>query len=96
MMSPTGVAFDVAANVLYVSTATGYNVRKFDVTSNTMSTLAGVSAIFGAVDGTGAAARFYNPYDLVILPGGGVGSNVLVVADVACRPTARSFVDANR
>lgn len=78
------MTFTSADNALYVVAMYGYTVRKVDVATNIVSTVAGKTAEVGAVDASGTSARLSSPYDLVVLPGG--GSTVLVVADVACLP----------
>lgn len=57
--SPTGVAVDAAGN-LYVADTDNHAIRKISSTGNTV-TLAGAPGIPGAVDGTGASARFFYP-----------------------------------
>lgn len=47
---------------LYLSDAIGNNVRKVEIATGTVSTVAGNGP--GSTDGTGADARFYNPRDV--------------------------------
>lgn len=58
---PSGVAFD-GANSLYISDANNFAVRKVDLTTGAVTTLAGGS--MGSRDGTGAAAQFNGPRGL--------------------------------
>ena len=60
--SPTGLATDAAGNV-YIADNVGQRVRKFDPTTNTVSTLVG-AGVAGYVDGPLAVARVSNPYKL--------------------------------
>lgn len=58
---PDGVAVDASGN-LYVTDTYNDTIRVITVgTTTTVSTLAGSPGIFGAVDGTGAAARLDHP-----------------------------------
>jgi hypothetical protein len=57
----------VGTNDLYVIETNGYTIRKIDLTSNTVSTVAGQYGVRGNVDGIGSAAGFYSPqYGTVI------------------------------
>jgi sugar lactone lactonase YvrE len=56
---PSGVATDSAGNV-YVADTWNSTIRKI-TPDGMVSTLAGAPMINGGMDGTGAAARFYNP-----------------------------------
>jgi sugar lactone lactonase YvrE len=57
--SPFGVATDSAGDV-YVTDAHNHTVRKI-TPAGVVSTLAGSAGVRGSVDGTGEAARFYDP-----------------------------------
>lgn len=61
-MSPSGLAFDATGNLYVCSAAT---VRKITPAGD-VSTLAGLNAEFGYVDGTGSAARFTSPYAIAV------------------------------
>jgi hypothetical protein len=65
--APTGVAWD-GAHTLFVSDNQACNIRKIDLTSAAVTTLAGtpsgMSPACGHVDGTGAAAHFLVPRSL--------------------------------
>ncbi|MFI5289845.1 MAG: hypothetical protein ACHQ17_09355, partial [Polyangia bacterium] len=73
--NPIGIAIDPGANNLYVADANNYAIRKIDLKTQLVSTLAGSGSSATAVDGTGdtvgdggvlapGTARFQNPYDL--------------------------------
>jgi streptogramin lyase len=61
---PQGVAVDSATNV-YVADTYNYTIRKI-TPDGVVSTLAGVGGYWGYADGTGADARFYNPYGVAV------------------------------
>jgi len=71
---PYAVAVDGSGNV-FVSDFFNGTIRKID-TSNTVSTVAGTAGLLGFQDGTGAAARFNQPYALAL-----DGSGNIYVAD---------------
>ncbi|MBL0312801.1 MAG: hypothetical protein IPP78_08820 [Holophagaceae bacterium] len=70
---PSGIAMDLAGN-LYVADYANHTLRKI-TPDGTVSTLAGSAGQPGAADGTGSAARFNNPYAMVLDP---VSGNLLV------------------
>jgi hypothetical protein len=59
-----GVAIDLAGN-LYVADSGNYTIRKI-TPAGMVSTLAGVAGSRGEVDGTGSAARLYDPQNLAV------------------------------
>lgn len=59
-----GVAIDPSGN-LYVADSGNYTIRKI-TPGGTVSTLAGVAGTRGEVDGTGSAARLYDPQNLAV------------------------------
>lgn len=59
---PTAVATDAAGNV-YVADTANQTIRKI-TPAGAVSTLAGLTGVSGSADGTGNAARFYNPYGI--------------------------------
>ena len=59
-----GVAVDSAGN-LYVADSGNYTIRKI-TPAGMVSTLAGVAGTRGEADGTGSAARFYDPQNLAV------------------------------
>lgn len=72
---PVNLAFDMAGN-LYIAESTGATVRRL-TTGGKVEFIAGAYNSFGAVDGTGADAKFKYPYDLTVGPDGNI-----YVADV--------------
>jgi len=60
--APTDLA--LKGNDLYVADSLNFRIRRVDLSTGTVSTIAGSSA--GAVDGTGTAAQFVLPYGLAI------------------------------
>ncbi|MDL1948765.1 hypothetical protein FBQ97_03005, partial [Acidobacteria bacterium ACD] len=71
---PSGVAVDVGGNV-YVADMNNQTIRKVTSTG-VVSTLAGQVQTAGWADGTGTAARFYNPRGVAV-----AGSGNVFVAD---------------
>ena len=61
---PSGVATDHAGTV-YVADSGNHTIRRISATGD-VTTLAGTAGVFGSVDGTGAAARFSNPYAIAV------------------------------
>jgi hypothetical protein len=61
---PRGIAWD-HQNSLFVADAVNSTLRKIDLTTGAVSTLAGTPGVSAAIDGTGAAAGFSQPMDLV-------------------------------
>src|SRR5439155_1336119 len=58
--APAGIAVDSAGN-LYVADTYNQTIRKV-TSAGVVTTLAGTAGVTGSADGTGGAARFYNPY----------------------------------
>jgi hypothetical protein len=73
---PVGMVRDGAGN-LYISDWYGHAIRKI-TPAGVVTTLAGTSGVSGDADGTGAAARFKNPWSLAL-----DGAGNLFVADYA-------------
>jgi sugar lactone lactonase YvrE len=71
---PNGLA--LVGGTLYVADQANSTVRRVDVASGAVTTLAGAATMRGATDGNGAAARFFNPHALVA-----DGAGNLFVAD---------------
>jgi sugar lactone lactonase YvrE len=82
----TGIAVDPAGK-LYVSDANNYTIRKIDTGGN-VTTLAGQAGVQGAVDGTGAAARFKYPQFL-----SWDGTGALLLGDMNSQAVRRITVD---
>jgi hypothetical protein len=61
---PQGVAVDSAGTV-YVADTVNATIRKI-TPGGTVSTLAGTAGSYGVLDGTGGAARFYEPQGLAV------------------------------
>jgi sugar lactone lactonase YvrE len=61
--SPRGMAYD-GSRYLYVADRANHVIRQIDVSTGTVSTLAGTAASRGTSDGVGTSARFSNPTDL--------------------------------
>jgi sugar lactone lactonase YvrE len=67
---PAAVAVDLAKNV-YVADYFNHTVRKI-TPAGVVSTLAGLPGVWGSADGTGSAARFYEPAGIAVDSGGSV------------------------
>lgn len=63
---PTGLALHLAQNLLYVCDLSAHVVRKVDLATMTVSTLAGLANSAGSTDGVGAAARLLSPHTVTI------------------------------
>jgi DNA-binding beta-propeller fold protein YncE len=71
--TPAGLAFHAASNRLYVADSSLHLVRRIDLSSGMVSTLAGdpnATTPSGNVDGIGTAARFNGPSRLALSPDG--------------------------
>jgi sugar lactone lactonase YvrE len=76
--SPYGVAVDNNNNA-YIADSGNNRIALYNFTTQTLSTLAGLSGTFGTNNGSGSAARFNTPQGIVYVPGRGG----LVVVDQA-------------
>jgi sugar lactone lactonase YvrE len=72
--APSGIAIDGSGN-LYVADLSNHRIRKIVIATLEVTTLAGSSQ--GFADGTGTAAKFYNPYGVAA-----DGSGNLYVAEI--------------
>ena len=68
--SPSGVVVDSAGNV-YVADNGNHTIRKV-TPAGVVTTLAGSAGTWGSADGTGSAARFYNPTGVAVDSAGNV------------------------
>ena len=66
--SPRGVAASPDGSVVYVTDYSGHRVRRVDVATRTVTTLAGFTA--GSPDGVGTNAKFYYPWGVDVTPDG--------------------------
>ena len=73
-LNPNGIAADVAGNV-YVADTFNHTIRKV-TPAGVVTTLAGLAGSPGSVDGTGSAARFFDPNGIAV-----DGAGNLYVAD---------------
>ena len=62
--NPNGIAVDSAGN-LYVADRGNQTIRKI-TPAGVVTTLAGTAGVSGSADGTGAAAKFNNPYAVTV------------------------------
>lgn len=63
-----GVAFDPTTRMLYISDYNNYRIRKLDVTTNTVTTVAG-DGTFTTLDGVGINARTKGPWGMAVKGG---------------------------
>lgn len=63
LKNPIAVAFG-SSNDLYILEAGNHTVRKLDMTTNMVTTIAG-NGSYGYVDGIGTTAQFHSPQDMV-------------------------------
>jgi sugar lactone lactonase YvrE len=61
--NPYGIACDTSGNI-YVSDANNQTIRKIVASTGVVTTLAGLAGQFGSTNGTGSAARFWDPYGI--------------------------------
>ena len=72
---PFGLATD-GNGALYVADSQNQTIRKIDLATTTVSTIAGTAGQTGGADGTGAAARFNTPTSIA------VGGGTLYIGDL--------------
>jgi len=73
---PAGIAISPDSSALFVADCSNHKIRRVEVATGAVATLAG-SGENGDADGVGDAAQFNNPYGIAISPDGGA----LFVAD---------------
>lgn len=66
---PTGIAYD-GVSALYVADSSANSIRRIDLTSGYVSTVANVMGTYGYVDGPAAFAQLESPFGLAMLPNG--------------------------
>jgi sugar lactone lactonase YvrE len=71
---PGGVAVDAATNI-FVTDSLNHTIRKI-TPAGSVSTIAGLTGVWGSTDGTNSAARFFQPHGIIAL-----GTNTLLVVD---------------
>jgi len=82
---PKGITTD--GRNLYIADRLTLTIRKIAISTGEVTTLAGMSGVSGTVDGTGTAARFYEPYGITT-----DGTNIYI-SDRGCN-TIRKIVIA--
>jgi sugar lactone lactonase YvrE len=75
--SPFGIVYDHARH-LYVADSGNANIRRVDLDSGLVDTIAGTAGMHAYLDGVGTAARFWQPKSLLLDPSG-----ALLVTDQA-------------
>ncbi len=60
--TPSGITSDGTS--LYVAEYENHTIRRIDIATGTVTTLAGSAGSSGSADGTGSAARFYHPIEI--------------------------------
>jgi hypothetical protein len=60
--SPRGITTD--GTNLYVADTNNHTIRKIVILTGAVTTIAGTAGLPGSADGTGSAARFYNPFGI--------------------------------
>lgn len=63
---PINVAYDAGLSALHVAEYGGHRLRRIDVGTATVSSIAGTYGATGSINGTGVGARFYNPFGLAV------------------------------
>ena len=84
--TPTGITYDGSGN-LYVADAQNFTIRKIVISTAAVTTFAGTAGAFGSTDGTGSAARFNFPSDIVY-----DGSGNLYVLDTSNYTIRKIFI----
>lgn len=79
---PAGIGY--VDGVVYVSDSSSHTLRRIDVATKNVTTVAGTANMPGTTPGVGAAARFYSPGGI-----GVVNANLIYVADVVSNTVRR-------
>ena len=85
---PSGVLYDPSLNVVFIADTDESMVRKLDLSTMTVSTIAGSNPP-GFADGVGSAAHFNHPYGMAVTSDGktlyvaDVGNNAIRTIDLA-------------
>ena len=66
---PTGIVVDPTDSFLYIADANGFKVRKMDVVSGVVATVAGTGTS-GSANGNGVSATLFSPWGMAISPDG--------------------------
>eukprot|EP00966_Prymnesium_polylepis_P024646 568701-Prymnesium_polylepis.1 len=66
--NPLGVAITSDGSAVYVTDFGGHTVRRIEISSGVVTTVAGKANTQGFADGSGTNVRFENPSQLVISP----------------------------
>jgi DNA-binding beta-propeller fold protein YncE len=61
---PVGLAVDAAGTTVFVADRNNATVRRVDVATRAVTTLAGQAGAYGTVDGVGSSARFSDPHGI--------------------------------
>lgn len=64
-LNPEGIALDTATGTIYVADTGNHTIRKITL-AGVVTTFAGSAGVSGAVNGTGAAARFKSPRGVAV------------------------------
>ncbi len=84
---PRGLALDAAHGLLYIADTGNNLIRKLDLSTDTVSTVAGSTAA-GSADGSLSAARFWQPYGIAVSTDGAklyvadTGNNAIRLIDL--------------
>jgi DNA-binding beta-propeller fold protein YncE len=79
---PGGIAMSPDGSTLYVADVSNHTIRRIDVATAAVTTIAGLAGQSGYVDATGTAARFSSPYGVAVKTD---GSTVYVADMMNCR-----------
>ncbi len=89
---PRGLALSADGSFALVADTNNHTIRRIDLASATVSTIAGSPGVSGSSDGAGASARFNFPYDVAISSDG----SFAVVADTSNHTIRRIDLATNQ